>query len=404
MNAAKLFYEEFYKIDPPTLGPYINPNKITKRQNRKISNLKKAYCKKILNDIKCCETNWKENELFVPSPWHAWAFLEMFDTCARNMDTAAFGITSRFSMPVYRGHCDSSYKPIASLFRAHTDKEYEDMCLKLFTELFNQIISSQNLGLSSDKNYAKSAAQHYGIKTDFLDITVDPKIAIYFACKSNHKKFGDRASVLIFDLNNYLNEGFNLILPPPMVERLYNQCGSFFSQPTSGNSEHQKFIKLSFPYDSNFRLINKSERLDVLKSDPWLPKSVEWIKNKIKSEKLTLNDDTIVKYIEQLYNEIGYPNNYLKNPFQTQIRWIENFDKMIYWYGIRIKNNEEGLLSGVCKRIAEENFKIVDFMNQIRKKEIILLQKENIASETIKAKIRLQNFWLNILKHTNKST
>jgi len=107
----------------------------------------------------------------------------------------------------YRGHSDKTrYKLEPSLFRKDKDGNY----LYLDNEhlLYRELIVSNSADFSSD-NYTLDRLvrmQHYSLPTRLLDITSNPLIALYFACKANSDTEGEiitfslqRESIKYFD-------------------------------------------------------------------------------------------------------------------------------------------------------------------------------------------------------------
>ena len=85
----------------------------------------------------------------------------------------------------FRGHGDSEYQIQPSVFRNKNLLRNEAKLLDHFqSELPDQF--------SSDKSTIDRLVriQHYGVPTRLLDFTLNPLMALYFACKDDPKKRG----------------------------------------------------------------------------------------------------------------------------------------------------------------------------------------------------------------------
>lgn len=91
----------------------------------------------------------------------------------------------------YRGHANSSYRLMPSIYRANApfyEKEIFYDTISTIPQEFNGINSTFEI---------LTKFQHFGTPTRLLDITTNPLIALYFACKSGNKD----GELLIFSID-----------------------------------------------------------------------------------------------------------------------------------------------------------------------------------------------------------
>ena len=93
----------------------------------------------------------------------------------------------------YRGHSDSEYKSVPSIYRKN-NIAYEN---QMFREAIRRNPSEFTEDMSTFDKLVKM--QHYELPTRLLDITTNPLIALYFACKEHEKKDGE---ILIYTMSD----------------------------------------------------------------------------------------------------------------------------------------------------------------------------------------------------------
>lgn len=77
----------------------------------------------------------------------------------------------------YRGHADESWDLLPSIFRVDKGLENEHL-------LFRDMVAHMPQSFSECKSALDYLVQmqHYGLPTRLLDVTINPLIALYFAC------------------------------------------------------------------------------------------------------------------------------------------------------------------------------------------------------------------------------
>ena len=109
----------------------------------------------------------------------------------------------------FRGHADSDYKPLPTIFRHQEDDPKNEKFIFREDELYHNLITRcpeefTNCTLTFD--YLVKM-QHYGLPTRLLDVTSNPLVALYFACCSLYPEAlrdskARNAQILIYQVPN----------------------------------------------------------------------------------------------------------------------------------------------------------------------------------------------------------
>ena len=220
--------------------------------------------------------------LRVPSPWHC--VIHFIAHCRGWLDGRVLG---RSSSLIYRGQGDSSWPLVASLHRDETKLETErdtiyafvnivERCLRHmhFTNLF-----APSLMLLTDEKIPKgvyvAAGQHYGVRTQLLDFSADPAVAVWFANADGVRRGSREVSVFALPTRFAVPSGAAVILPHPFVTRLYRQRGLFVETPLSPVGLRQMCVEVRFPPDPDFSVMRDGKHMDLLETEPFWTKCVE---------------------------------------------------------------------------------------------------------------------------------
>lgn len=194
------------------------------------------------------ETVWEEG-------WHLWDLISHFNKIG--------GLTSSL---IYRGQRDASWGLLPGLYRREVNIfgsiSLEDRYLLAEQRMLDHFFERAYLllpGFSRGPIVDRIVAQHYGVPTQLLDWTIDPFIAMFFACQETGAS-SDGAIFYIQPLRSLLVQNpinlpfkgkITLLRPPILDERIKMQKSVFTLQSFGSEADFvpvdSRLLKFSAP-------------------------------------------------------------------------------------------------------------------------------------------------------------
>jgi hypothetical protein len=304
----------------------------------------------------------------VPTPWHAVA------VATRIQHT----MVEQARHVIFRGQSNSSYVLLPSIFRHGTDRAAQDRARRLMA-WFLAATADQFYGTLEPALF-HGATQHYQIRTNLLDFTPDPAVAVWFAslkrtAPDNHPC--RTASIYVLPLAVAHQRGLHLVLPPPFVERLHRQRGIFIEFATEEPIPLSEVTEIRFPANVvsapyRFNVVRHGRPVDLLRDHEWIRKVVTWAEGRAadpgvyipeaipqvatgkvrdmlgKGSSAGLDDpvtdrairDTAV-YLNGLRASGITGSFYNKAIIQREIaRWMDAFNDYLYWLAYQLTDRE----------------------------------------------------------------
>jgi hypothetical protein len=194
--------------------------------------------------------------VYAPSPWHAAFYLE----CVEDP-------TVRAKPRIYRGQADCRWEMISSLKRPNVELARVTIAREAF-RVFARALSERLGSMVVPLDVADEAtAQHYGIPTSLLDFSVDPHVAIYFACQAQPVgNDNPLASVFAYEFDRAAMFGARAYFPHPLADRIYRQYGLFIDMSYCSRDYMREMChEIRFPPIKSFRPFRRRRPVALLR-------------------------------------------------------------------------------------------------------------------------------------------
>ena len=184
-------------------------------------------------------------DLLAPTVWHALCLLMLFFVQARARDCTfsdPANLDKFFGTQVlYRGQA-RGWNIVPSAWRSAGQIRANEKRLAALHTFWKEWCSPEHdpsfelFGRLDDLRAAEAVAQHYGLPTNLIDFTFDPRIALWFACdECRTESVPDLSESLRNHAVIYFTSFYKLVsvgkyaihLPHPSASRVYRQSGCF---------------------------------------------------------------------------------------------------------------------------------------------------------------------------------
>lgn len=327
---VKETYEKAYSLNH-SIGPYFYVDYTDKDDFEKI----RVDIKNIFNN----NGNPTKGLIIADSPWHAALILG-------DINHHYFKLGERL---LFRGQSNPDWEIISSInheYLTEKDKSVEEVKRKAFSEILAGI--SLNACKSpfpeSDVDFLMlnpecyiAAAQHYGIKTNLIDWTTDPNIAIHFASENSKTNL---SSVYVLKMSDAMENNFQIIIPPPFVERIHVQRGFFIESSEYKNLKQICIIEIRFPtkFDvGKFKVFRKGLGEIEINPESELLNRVKHLSDGMAHDyfnnQLNVLPQDSIRLRRRYTEEVNfYLNNYIyPNYLDFWIQYLIKFEEILFW-------------------------------------------------------------------------
>lgn len=369
---AKNLYEEYRAHGTDGWGPWpfsLHNEALTDIERRIDQFMKRA-------DIKYLDLQ----TVLLPSPWHAYLFILQHERHWKHSRNP--------SHQLYRGQADVNWSIESTLSRTpECDR------VRAITEncLFSMILLRRLQFPGINEAAYAGIARHLGFKSSLVDWTVDPAVAICFACNDHHDRLG---VVYVTQFRDAVEQNMLSTLPPICCDRLYKQYGVFIQTAVEEKMSSTRFLKVVFEKCasvSEFVCVRDGARVDMMKCHPWLTQTADWVIDICRrAPSSSVDKSWILKNVEEVLKQIPRPPaEMLVQDMREQLMWGYRVVDLYHWMFIYLSLDRQSRLIDlkVAARVISENKAISALAGEALKLACAkrpTLNMENVADVLIK--------------------
>lgn len=261
-------------------------------------------------------------ELEMPSAWHAALFFLRLESFYKYSPIPQHQL--------YRGQPNSSWILQTTLDRIELDRQKPEVAATILaTAYFSRRLYIPYLHLAS----YSALSRHMGFVSQQMDWTVDPAVAISFACQQSSNESQGK----VFSLATSLacDKGLEVWCPIPGCDRLYNQLGVFVRSSKLSESLYKECPSVVFPKPECdiFEVVRDGENIDLMQVHPWYEQSASWIRKVAceHADDIYITDD-IMQYVDEGIKSIEpAPDELLLKTPEDRLRWAEAILDLYHW-------------------------------------------------------------------------
>jgi len=218
-----------------------------------------------------CQLDEQRSVIMALSPWHAFFVLWAALALARADRSTVF----------FRGQADVQLKHLSAGIFRDLSVEAAEQALRAVAIIEHLLEKKEIVHQEDDDlpNLARAIAQHYGVATSLLDVTLDPAVAIYFALLDTTR---ERGAAFALDWKHCEEQSLPIVIPPVAAwsKRLIDQRGFFLDlERIQRLGVQQTYYTVEFPRLDGFEVRRCGEVVRPWPIDePEVEKMIAWAK------------------------------------------------------------------------------------------------------------------------------